>query len=51
MSGEWVGLESIGNKNYGNYAQALVDSDVFVINYELMVDVLQTSNLALKNFN
>ena len=51
MSGEWVGLESIGNKNYSNYAQALVDSDVFVINYELMVDVLQTSNLALKNFN
>lgn len=51
MSGEWVGLESIGNKNYSNYAQALVDSNVFVINYELMVDVLQTSNQALKDFN
>lgn len=51
MSGEWAGLESIGNKNYSNYAQALVDSNVFVINYELMVDVLQTSNQALKDFN
>ena len=51
MSGEWAGLESIGNKNYSNYAQALIDSDVFVINYELMVDVLQTSNQALKDFN
>lgn len=51
MSGEWAGLESIGNQNYSNYAQALVDSDVFVINYQLMADVLQTSNLALKNFN
>jgi CRP/FNR family transcriptional regulator len=51
ISGEWVGLESIGNQSYSNYAQALVDSDVFVINYKLMADVLQTSNLALKNFN
>ena len=51
MSGEWVGLESIENKNYSNYAQALVDSNVLVINYELMVDILQTSNQALKDFN
>jgi CRP/FNR family transcriptional regulator len=51
MSGEWAGLESIGNQNYSNYAQALVDSDVFVINYQLMADVLKTSHLALKNFD
>lgn len=50
-SGEWAGLESIGNENYSNYAQALVDSDVFVINYQLLLDVLKTSNSALKNFN
>lgn len=51
MSGEWAGLESIGNQNYSNYAQALVDSDVFVINYQLMADVLKSSHLAMKNFN
>jgi CRP/FNR family transcriptional regulator len=51
MSGEWAGLESIGNQNYSNYAQALVDSDVFIINYQLMADVLKTSQLAMKNFN
>ena len=51
MSGEWAGLESIGNQNYSNYAQALVDSDVFVINYQLLADVLKTSTQAMKDFN
>jgi CRP/FNR family transcriptional regulator, anaerobic regulatory protein len=51
MSGEWAGLESIGNQNYSNYAQALIDSDVFVINYQLLADVLKTSTQAMKDFN
>ncbi len=51
MSGEWAGLESVGNENHSNYSQALVDSDVYVINYQLFLEALQTSHSALKRFN
>ena len=51
MSGEWAGLESIGNNSHSNYAQALVDSEVYVINYQLLLEALQTSHSALSRFN
>jgi CRP/FNR family transcriptional regulator len=51
MAGEWAGLESVGCTSYNNYSQVLIQSDVYVINYQALQKFLITSFEALRKFN
>jgi CRP/FNR family transcriptional regulator len=51
MAGEWAGLESVGCATYNNYTQVLIQSDVYVINYQALQKFLMTSFEALRKFN
>lgn len=51
MAGDWVGLENVGCKIHNNYAQTLVQSDIYVVNYHIFQKILLSSLDSLKKFN